>query len=657
MSGFQGQTLSAGGDGIGAVAVILKSNILAVQKLLGNARVTMEIPALALGVNVPAIDAVAAVLQDITDACIACGEGQLAARLNKDVGAFQRSTVVVDRGVCTQLCGCTSANDQTAALPGQIFLLAAIFLCGIVVGNGNIGSVLNGKLTAAVAEDTGHSIVFDSYSAVLDRQVCVSIHEPQTSIPIRFALCTGNGDGGVIADFSFAGEDDARQTVIFSSNSGVLHSQIAGRQAVRTVAAEVDVRAVFDVIVRTVRAVAAAIDDVYITVIYCYIEGADKAGTVIVGGEGGTAGNIAVVTAVTAVPFQSIMLIVLDRQVGTVLNVQLIVGTEIDGMCITGSTCAVHRHVGVVQREGSILAGANGHPLPFGSIRCAADTLHLNMHILEGQICAPQSDALLFKGEFGLDDGLFYSAVILCFGGRFCDTLNGKFLIYVHSGGLGVFDHFNDVVVLGCIDGVVKARIALTVNGGNSFGLRRSGGRSSGRSRSWCQRGSHQHRSLCCRRFCKDFILNGSILLVLVGSFLLGLVSGLLLSFVSGLLHGLVSGLLLGLVSGLLLGLVSGLLLGLVSGLLLGLVSGLLLGLASGLLLGFVGSRSVLTGRLSRRGRRFHRRSRAGCLSARFCICCQRACRNTGGQSQRHCRKLEFFVRHDHSLLPDLHML
>lgn len=79
MSGFQGQTLAASGDGIGAVAVILKSNILAVQKLLGNARVTMEIPALALGVNVPAIDAVAAVLQDIADACIACGEGQLAA--------------------------------------------------------------------------------------------------------------------------------------------------------------------------------------------------------------------------------------------------------------------------------------------------------------------------------------------------------------------------------------------------------------------------------------------------------------------------------------------------------------------------------------------------------------------------------------------------
>lgn len=310
MSGFQGKAIASSfiySDSIQASGLIVIDGdaigqfIQTVKEGLSRISVSVEIPTRSVGIDIPAVDlmtavgAVRALVQNITDACIAYGEGQLAARLNKDVGACQRSTVVVDRGVCTQLCGCTVANDQTAALLGQIFLRATIFLCGIVVGNGNIGSVLNGKLTAAVAEDAGHIIVFDSYSAVLDRQACVTLHEPQTGIPIRFALCTGNGDGGVIADFSFAGEDDARQTVIFSSNSGVLHSQIAGRQAVRTVAAEVDVRAVFDVIVRTVRAVAAAIDDFYITFIYRYIEGAGKAGTVMVGDEGGTAGNIAVV--------------------------------------------------------------------------------------------------------------------------------------------------------------------------------------------------------------------------------------------------------------------------------------------------------------------------------------------------------------------------
>lgn len=226
-----------------------------------------------------------------------------------------------------------------------------------------------------------------------------------------------------------AGPDAAIAVIGSCQGRAIAHVDTPCRDAPITVVVKQDIRLIFDREVRAVGTTAGAIDDLYITVIYRYIEGAGKAGTVIVGGEGGTAGNIAVVTAVTAVPFQSILLIVLDRQVGTVLNVQLIVGTEIDGMCIIGSTCAVHRHVGVVQREGSIFAGANGHPVPFGSIRCAADTLHLNLHILEGQVCAPQSDALLFKGQLGLDGGLFYSAVIVCFGGRFCDTLNGQIFL------------------------------------------------------------------------------------------------------------------------------------------------------------------------------------------------------------------------------------
>ncbi|MGL0910066.1 hypothetical protein ACSTB0_13530, partial [Faecalibacterium wellingii] len=46
---------------------------------------------------------------------------------------------------------------------------------------------------------------------------------------------------------------------------------------------------------------------------------------------------------------------------------------------------------------------------------------------------AAQSGDILFKGELGLDGGLFYSAVILCFGGRGCDTLDGQFFTYVHS--------------------------------------------------------------------------------------------------------------------------------------------------------------------------------------------------------------------------------
>ena len=268
-------------------------------------------------------------------------------------------------------------------------------------------------------------------------------------------------------------------------------------------------------------------------------------------------------------------------------------------------TLAIHKEIGALQRQGSIARHADGVPVVIGR---GAGPRHVNIHILEGEIGTPERDTkdlglavFRYELQLGLDGGFFLGTAVSCC----CDRLRSAFdrqffVLEIDTGGSGIFDHFNGVAVIRFADSFVKARIlggsggsaVLTGNGGNSVVLRRSGGRSSGRSRSWCQRGSHQHRSLCCRRFCKDFILNGSILLVLVGSFLLGLASGLLLGFVSGLLLGLVSGLLLGLVSGLLLGLVSGLLLGLllglVSGLLLGLVSGLLLGLVSGLLLGLV---------------------------------------------------------------------
>ena len=118
----------------------------------------------------------------------------------------------------------------------------------------------------------------------------------------------------------------------------------------------------------------------------------------------------------------------------------------------------------------------------------------------------------------------------------------------------------------------------------------------------------------------------------------------ILIGFVVVILIGLVVVILIGLVVVILIGFVVVILIGLVAVILIGLVAVILIGLVVVILLGFVsGSRSC--------------RSRVAYLSARVCICCQRACRNAGGQSQRHCRKLEFFVGHDHSLLPDLHML
>lgn len=148
MSGFQCQRLARDGEGVGAVAHRIKSYI-AVQKILSNARVAMEIPALALGVNVPAVDAVAAVLQDITDACIAYGEGQLAALLSKDVGACLVSTVIVDDGAAAQNGRAARFNAQAAA--NSTLGVEAVSGRGVVVLDGDTGSVVDGQAAVETA--------------------------------------------------------------------------------------------------------------------------------------------------------------------------------------------------------------------------------------------------------------------------------------------------------------------------------------------------------------------------------------------------------------------------------------------------------------------------------------------------------------------------
>ena len=103
----------------------------------------------ALGVNVPAVDAVAAVLQDITDACIAYGEGQLAALLSKDVGACLVSTVIVDDGVAAQNGRAARFNAQAAA--NSTLGVEAVSGRGVVVLDGDTGSVVDGQAAVGTA--------------------------------------------------------------------------------------------------------------------------------------------------------------------------------------------------------------------------------------------------------------------------------------------------------------------------------------------------------------------------------------------------------------------------------------------------------------------------------------------------------------------------
>lgn len=92
---------------------------------------------------------------------------------------------------------------------------------------------------------------------------------------------------------------------------------------------------------------------------------ARKARTAVVRGVGRAAFDVHVVTAVTAIPLKSVLLVVLNGEIGAILQVGLIVVAEIDGMNVA-SAGAIHGKRSVIEREQGILACAHRHPIPLG---------------------------------------------------------------------------------------------------------------------------------------------------------------------------------------------------------------------------------------------------------------------------------------------------
>ena len=164
MSGFQGKAVFyslSHSDGVqtGGRIVIdcdaFRQFVQTVKEGLSGIGVGIEVPAAAVGVDVPAVDLVAAVsifralVQDIADACIAYGEGQLAALLNKDVGACLVSTVIVDDGAAAQNGRAARFNAQAAA--NSTLGVEAVSGRGVVVLDGDTGSVVDGQAAVETA--------------------------------------------------------------------------------------------------------------------------------------------------------------------------------------------------------------------------------------------------------------------------------------------------------------------------------------------------------------------------------------------------------------------------------------------------------------------------------------------------------------------------
>lgn len=110
---------------------------------------------------------------------------------------------------------------------------------------------------------------------------------------------------------------------------------------------------------------------------------ARKARTAVVRGVGRAAFDVHVVTAVTAIPLKSVLLVVLNGEIRAILQVGLIVVAEIDGMNVADDG-AIHGKRSVIERERGILACAHRHPIPHGGNICEIKTTRIAGGLLLG---------------------------------------------------------------------------------------------------------------------------------------------------------------------------------------------------------------------------------------------------------------------------------
>ena len=195
------------------------------------------------------------------------------------------------------------------------------------------------------------------------------------------------------------------------------------------VAADVSGRAVHDLDIGTIDAAAlGAVGDSQGAVVHQNIQRfqANDAGPVAFGFEGGAIGDVDEVGAVfvalafvNAVPCNGIA-VVFDGQGGVVVHIEnaAAAASHVDALCACVQTCAIHGEIGVVQRQGSIVGHADGVPVVIGR---GAGSLHVNIHILEGEIGTPERDArdlglafFRYELQLRLDSGLFLGTAVSC---------------------------------------------------------------------------------------------------------------------------------------------------------------------------------------------------------------------------------------------------
>lgn len=155
---------------------------------------------------------------------------------------------------------------------------------------------------------------------------------------------------------------------------------------------------------------------------------ARKARTTVVRGVGRAAFDVHVVTAVNAIPFKSVLLVVLNGEIRAILQVELIVVAEIDGMNVASAN-AIHGKRSVIERGRDILVCAHKHPIPLGGIRGGTNAGHACIDILKHERMSPKGDTFVGKLQ------------------RMVVAIDGGIIIKVKTSGFGIDKELNERTV------------------------------------------------------------------------------------------------------------------------------------------------------------------------------------------------------------------
>lgn len=151
---------------------------------------------------------------------------------------------------------------------------------------------------------------------------------------------------------------------------------------------------------------------------------ARKARTAVARGVGRAAFDVHVVAAGAAIPLKSVLLVVLNGEIRAILQVELIVVAEIDGMNVA-SASAIHGKRSVIERGRGILVCAHRHPIPLGDIRGGTNAGHACIDILKHERMSPKGDTFVGK----LQDMVV--------------AIDGEIVIKVKTSGFGIDKELN----------------------------------------------------------------------------------------------------------------------------------------------------------------------------------------------------------------------